>query len=51
MNGNLLSQVSHCAVGDFHRVSVEQLTQGVTLGDGAVLKYINLDTQIFSFKS
>ena len=46
MNGNLLSQVSHCAVGDFHRVSVEQLTQGVTLGDGAIQDPQELGTNI-----
>ena len=36
VNGNLLAQVSHCVVGDLHRVPVEQLAQRVTLGDGAV---------------
>ena len=36
MDGNLLSQVPHCAVGDLQRVPVEQLVQGVALGDGAV---------------
>ena len=51
VNGNLLAQVSHCVVGDLHRVPVEQLAQRVTLGDGAVqdpqeLTNISRDTGI-----
>ena len=46
VDGNLLSQVSHCAVGDLQCVPVEQLAQGVTLGDGAVQDPQELGTNI-----
>ena len=46
MDGNLLSQVPHCAVGDLQSVPVEQLGQGVTLGDGAVQDPQELGTDI-----
>ena len=46
VDGNLLSQVSHCAVGDLQCVPVEQLAQGVALGDGAVQDPQELGTNI-----
>ena len=46
VDGNLLSQVSHCAVGDLQCVPVEQLAQRVTLGDGAVQDPQELGTNI-----
>ena len=48
VDGNLLSQVSHCAVGDLQCVPVEQLAQGVALGDGAVQDPQELGTNISS---
>ena len=46
VDGNLLSQVPHCAVGDLQRVPVEQLAQGVASGDGAVQDPEELGTDI-----
>ena len=46
VDGDLLSQVSHCAVGDLHRVPVEQPAQRVTLGDGAVQDPQELGTNV-----
>ena len=46
MDGNLLSQVPHSTVGDLQRVPVEQLVQGVALGNGAVQDPQELGTNI-----
>ena len=46
MDGDLLAKVSHRAVGDLHRVPVEQPAQRVTLGDGAVQDPQELGTNI-----
>ena len=46
VDGNLLSQVPHCAVRDLQGVPVEQLAQGVASGDGAVQDPEELGTNI-----